>query len=91
MRVQRLSIEHGEWDDIPHRLTRDQGHVVRVNWFTTIPAHTVSVSAAGRGPISLLVVPRGTPAGAARASMDLAATHPGTAQAADILVAGTTT
>ena len=90
VRVQRLSIDHGEWDDIPHRLTRDQGHVVRVDWFTTIPAHTVSVPAAGRVPISLLVVPPATPAGAARASMDVAATHPGTAQTADILVAGPT-
>jgi hypothetical protein len=90
VRVQRLSIDRGEWDDIPHRFTRNQGHVVRVDWFTTIPAHTVSVSGAGRVPISLLVVPPATPAGAARASMDVAATHPGTAQAADILVAGPT-
>lgn len=85
--VQRLSVYQGEWDDIPHRLTTDQGHVVRVDWFTAIPRHTVSVSAAGRGPISLLVVPPGTPARAAGNVMDLAATNPGTAQAADILAA----
>ncbi len=85
--VQRVSVFQGEWDDIPHRLTGDQGHVVRVNWFTAMPRHTVSVSVAGRGPISLLVVPPGTPARAAGDVMDLAATNPGTAQAADILAA----
>jgi Family of unknown function (DUF5994) len=54
----------------------------------TIPRHTVSVTTAGgREPIALLVVPPSTPAGAARAAMNTAATGPGTAQAADILTA----
>ena len=87
VRVQRLSIEHGESDNIPHRLTRDQGHVVPVKRFSHHPRpyRQRYILAAGSS-ISLLVVPPGTQAGAARASMDLAATHPGTAQAADILV-----
>jgi hypothetical protein len=85
--VQRVSVPHGEWDDIPHRLTDPAGHVVRVDWFAAMPRHTVSVAVAGREPIALLVVPSGTPAVAARAALDLAATSPGSAQAAGILAA----
>jgi uncharacterized protein DUF5994 len=50
MRVQRLSIHRDDWDDIPRRLTADGGHVIRVDWFTTIPRHTVGVTKAGSGP-----------------------------------------
>jgi Family of unknown function (DUF5994) len=88
VRVQRVAVHRDEWDDIPHRLTADNGHFARVDWFTTIARHTVSVTTAGgREPIALLVVPPSTPAGAARAAMNTAATGPGTAQAADILTA----
>lgn len=88
VRVLRVSVHRDEWDDIPQRLTAGRGHVVRVDWFTTIPRHTVSVTTAGgRESIAFLVVPPGTPAKAARAAMDIAATHSGTAQAADILAA----
>ena len=58
MRVQRLSIHRDDWHDIPRRLTADGDHVIRVDWFTTIPRHTVSVTTAGKGLITLLVVPR---------------------------------
>jgi uncharacterized protein DUF5994 len=75
VRVQRLAVHRDEWDDIPRRLTADNGHFVRVDWFTTIPRHTVSVTTAGgREPIALLVVPPSTPAGAAWAAMHTAAT-----------------
>jgi hypothetical protein len=85
VRVQRLAVHRDEWDDIPHRLTADNGHFVRIDWFTTIPRRTVSVTTAGgREPIALLVVPPGTPAETARAAMNTAATGPGTAQAAEI-------
>jgi hypothetical protein len=85
VRVQRLAVHRDEWDDIPHRLTADNGHFARVDWFTTIPRRTVSVTTAGgREPITLLVVPPNTPAGAAWAAMNTAATSPGTAQAAEI-------
>ncbi|HEY5986723.1 MAG TPA: DUF5994 family protein, partial [Streptosporangiaceae bacterium] len=47
VRVQRLAVHRDEWDEIPHRLITDGGHVVRVGWFTTIPRHTVSVTTAG--------------------------------------------
>ena len=88
VRVQRLAVHRDEWDGIPHRLTSDNGHFVQVDWFTTIPRHTVSVTTAGgREPIALLVVPPSTRAGAAWAAMNTAATGPGTAQAADILIA----
>jgi hypothetical protein len=82
VRVQRLALHRDEWDDIPHRLTADSGHLARIDWFTTIPRHTVSVTTAGRRePIALLVVPPSTPAGAAWATLNTAATSPGTTQA----------
>jgi hypothetical protein len=35
-----LSIHRDDWDAIPRRLTADGGHVIRVDWFTTIrPPH----------------------------------------------------
>jgi len=84
VRVQRLAVHRDEWDEIPRQLT-DNGHFVRIDWFTTIPRHTVSVTmAGGREPIALLVVPPGTPVETARAAMNTAATGPGTAQAAEI-------
>jgi hypothetical protein len=81
VRVQRLAVHRDEWDEIPHRLTADNGHFARVDWFTTISHQTVSVTTAGsREPITLLVVPPSTPAGAAWAAMNTAATSPGTAR-----------
>jgi hypothetical protein len=87
IRVQRLSVHRDDWDEIPHRLTADAGHVIGVDWFTIIPRHTVSVTAAGKGTIELLVVPPGTAEGTAQTAMNMAATGPGGAQAADILTA----
>src|SRR5690349_17651719 len=58
MRVQRLAVHRDEWDEIPHRLTADGSHFVRVDSLATIPGHTISVTVAGgREPIALLVVP----------------------------------
>ncbi len=86
VRVARVAVHRDEWEEIPRRLRTDAGRVVRVGWFTTIRRHTVSVTTVGsRLPITLLVVPPGTPAGIAAAAMDTAATGPGTALAADIL------
>jgi hypothetical protein len=85
--VQRLSVHRDDWDDIPRRLTTDAGQVIRVDWFTTIARHTVSVTTAGKGTIELLVVPPGTADGTARTAMNMAATGPGGAQACDILTA----
>jgi hypothetical protein len=87
VRVQRLSVHRDDWEDIPHRLTTDTGHVIRVDWFTTIPRHTVSVTTVGKEPIALLVVPPGTADGAARTALNMAATGPPAAQAGDILTA----
>ena len=58
VRVQRLSIHRDDWDEIPRRLTADAGHLIRVDWFTTIPRHTVSVTTASKGTITLLVASR---------------------------------
>jgi hypothetical protein len=88
VRVQRVAVHRDEWDDIPRQLTADNGHFARVDWFTTISRHTVSVTTAGgREPIALLVVPPSTRAEAAWGAMDTAATGPDTAQATDILTA----
>ncbi len=87
VRVQRLSVHRDDWDEIPRRLAAEGGHVVRVDWFTTIPRHTVSVTTAGPGPIALLVVPPGTAEGTAQTAMNMAATGPGSVQAAGILTA----
>jgi hypothetical protein len=87
VRVQRLSVHRDDWDDIPHRLTTDKGHLIRVDWFTVIPRHTVSVTTAGQGTIEVLVVPPGTAEGTAVTAMTMAATGPGGAQAGDILTA----
>jgi Family of unknown function (DUF5994) len=88
VRVQRLSVHRDDWDDIPHRLTTDKGHLIRVDWFTTIPHHTISVTTAGKGTIELLVVPPGTAEGTAQTAMNMAATGLAGAQAGDILTAG---
>ena len=82
VRVQRLSVHRDDWDEIPHRLTTDAGHVIRVDWFTIIPRHTLSVTTAGKEPIELLVVPPGTAEGTAQTAMTMAATSPGGAQPA---------
>jgi hypothetical protein len=88
VRVQRLAIHRDEWDEIPHQLTADGSHFVRVDWSTAIPRHTVSVTIAdGREPIALLVIPPDTPAETAWAAMHIAATNPGTPQTAGILTA----
>jgi Family of unknown function (DUF5994) len=58
VRVQRVAVHRDEWDDIPRKLTADNGHFARVGWFTTISRQTVSVTIAGsREPIALLMVP----------------------------------
>jgi len=77
VRVQRLSVHRDDWDDIPRRLTTDAGHLIRVDWFTTIARHTVSVTTAGKGTIALLVVSPGTAEGTAVTAMNMAATGPG--------------
>ena len=87
VRVQRLSIHRDDWDEIPHRLTTDKGQVIRVNWFTVIPRHTVSVTTAGKGTIELLVVPPGTAEGTAVTAMNMAVTGLGAAQGGGILTA----
>jgi Family of unknown function (DUF5994) len=85
VRVQRLAVNRDEWDDIPHQLTADGSNSAWVDWFTAVPRHTVSVTAAGRRePIALLVVSPDTPAETAWAAMNIAATNPGTPQTADI-------
>lgn len=86
IRVQRLSVHRDEWDEIPHRLTIG-GHAVRVDWFTTIPRHTVSVTAAAHEPIALLVVPAAVSEGTAKTAMNVAAASRGAGQASDILAA----
>ncbi len=75
--VRRLSVHVNEWDDIPRRLPIGGSRVIRVNWFTTIPRHTISVSADAHDMINLLVVPSGTAAAPAQAALEAAMTGRG--------------
>ena len=86
LRVQRLAVPRCEWDELPRQLTADGSHFVPVDPLTTIPRHTITVTIAGRRePIALLVIPPDTPAEAAWADMNIAATSPGTPQTTGIL------
>lgn len=88
LRVQRLAVHCYEWDEIPHQLTADGSRFVRVDSFTTVSRHTISVTVAGgREPIALLVVPPDTPTETAWAEMNIAATSPGIPQTTGILTA----
>jgi len=89
VRVQRLAVHPCEWDEIPHQLTADGSHFVRVDSLTTIPRRTISATVVGgREPIALLVVPPDTPTETAWAEMNIAATSPGIPQITGILTAG---
>ena len=89
VRVQRLAVHRCEWDEIPHQLTADGSHIVRVDSLTTIPRRTISATVVGgREPIALLVVPPDTPTETAWAEMNIAATSPGIPQITGILTAG---
>jgi hypothetical protein len=83
--VRRLSLPVAEWDDIPRRLPAGGSHVIRVDWFTIMPRHTISVTADGHDIINLLVIPPGTAAVPAQAAMDTATTSLGSPD--DILAA----
>ena len=88
VRVQRLAIHRYEWDEIPHQLTADGSHLVRVDSLTTIPRRTIAVTVVGgREPIALLVVSPDTPTETAWAEMNIAATSTGIPQTTDILTA----
>ncbi len=78
VRVRRLSVHVAEWDDIPRRLPARDSHVIRVDWFTTIPRHTISVTVDGHDIISLLVIPPGTAGAPAQAALDTATASLGT-------------
>ena len=84
-RVSRLAVHADDWDDIPDRLPGSDRHAIRVNWFTTIPRHTISVTADRKGPIELLVIPADTLPAAASAAMDMTMTSRD--RPADILTA----
>ena len=75
--VHRLSVHVDEWDDIPRRVPAGAGHVIRVDSFSTIPRHTISVTADAHDMINLLVIPSGTAAAPAQAAMDAAMTGRG--------------
>ena len=75
--VRRLSVHVDEWDDIPRRVPAGDGHVIRVDSFSTIPRHTISVTADAHDMINLLVIPSGTAAAPAQAAMDAAMTGRG--------------
>jgi len=84
--VRRVSVHVDDWEDIPRRVPAGGSHVIRVDWFTTIPRHTISVTADAHDMINLLVIPSGTAAAPAQAAMDAAMT--GRGDPAAMLAAG---
>lgn len=83
--MSRLAVNAHDWDHLPGRLPGEGRHIIRVNWFTTIPRNTINVTADTKGSIELLAVPSGTSPAVASAAMDMAVTCSG--RPADILTA----
>ncbi len=75
--MRRLSVHVNEWDNIPRRLPAGGSRVIPVNWYATIPRHTISVTADAHDMINLLVIPSGTAAVPAQAAMEAAMSSQG--------------
>lgn len=84
--VNRISYHLDTWGEAARKSPVD-GRMVRFEGFRSIDPHTVVVIGSDRRRVSLLVVPPGIPAGAARAALRSAADRESTASVADILAA----
>ena len=82
--VNRVSYHLGSWAPVARKAPVG-GRMVRFEGFHSIDPHTVVVIGSDYRRVSLLVVPPGIPAGAARAALSSAADPDSTANAADIL------
>jgi hypothetical protein len=68
----RIGLHWDAWDHIPHRIPA-RGRQVRVGWFSHTDPHVITLIFADAEPVVLLVIPPGTPDGAAWAALRLAA------------------
>jgi hypothetical protein len=85
-RVSRVALQVDAFGSIPHQLTVG-GHRVHVAWFRSMNANIIGLTMAGRGGLTLLVVPpQASPASAAEA-LRLAAAGGHTGRPAEILTA----
>lgn len=82
--VSRMSYHLDTWHAVARKMTI-QGRMVRFGGFRSMDAHTVEVIGSDGRRVTLLVVPPGTPGGAARAVLRSAAGDDSTASVADIL------
>ncbi|MEV4289778.1 DUF5994 family protein [Nonomuraea bangladeshensis] len=68
----RVGVHRDAWQNIPRRIPA-RGRQVRIGWFRHTDPRVITLSFAGGEPVVLLVVPSGTAAGAAEATLKLTA------------------
>ncbi|MEV5555247.1 DUF5994 family protein [Nonomuraea wenchangensis] len=68
----RIGVHRDAWQNIPRRIPA-RGRQVRVGWFRHTDPRVITLSFAAGEPVVLLIVPSGTAAGAAEATLKLAA------------------
>ncbi|MFC4121601.1 DUF5994 family protein [Nonomuraea zeae] len=68
----RVGVHRDAWEHIPRRIPA-QGRNVRVGWFRHGDPHVITLIPTTGEPVVLLIVPPGTAAGAAEATLRLAA------------------
>ncbi|WP_156045980.1 DUF5994 family protein [Herbidospora cretacea] len=82
--VLRVGLQLQAWDNIPHRIPAP-GRQVRVGWFRSGDPNLIVLNIAGTEPVTLLVIPAGTPHGEAVAALAAAAAGTVGVRPADIL------
>ncbi|MEV1244383.1 DUF5994 family protein [Nonomuraea sp. NPDC050022] len=68
----RIGLHGDAWQNIPRRISA-RGRQVRVGWFRYTDPRVITLSFAAGEPVVLLIIPSGTAAGAAGATLKLTA------------------
>ncbi|MFB4286361.1 DUF5994 family protein [Nonomuraea sp. ATR24] len=68
----RIGLHRDVWQNIPRRIPA-RGRQVRIGWFRHTDPRVITLSFATGEPVGLLIVPSGTAAGAAEATLKLTA------------------
>ncbi|MDF5757384.1 DUF5994 family protein [Spongiactinospora sp. TRM90649] len=68
----RIGLHGDVWQNIPRRIPA-RGRQVRIGWFRHTDPRVITLSFATGEPVVLLIIPSGTPAGAAGATLKLTA------------------
>lgn len=82
--ISRLTVDAGDWDNLPRRSITVGGHMVRVGTFPHLN-HTIIVTRGRQDTTILLVIPPDTDPGAAAMALKRAAAGTGSAPAQQIL------